>query len=467
MIDLRIDEIVEAVGGALVGTPDCGLLVVGGDVHTDSRKVVPGSIFFALPGELTDGHLFVQAAVDAGAALLVVEREQPVSVPQIVVADGLLALSSLARVVVSRVRSSGDLKVVAVTGSNGKTTTKNMLWAILAGQGSTVAPLGSFNNEVGAPISMLGITESTRFLVVEMGADAIGDITKLVSIAKPDVGIVLTVGLAHVGKFGNPEVTQLAKSEMVRDLPPTSFAILNADDGRVSRMAELTSAQLCWFGLDASADVRAIDVDTTVDGTSFTLLVDGHSHSVRLRILGEHHVTNALAAIAATRALGIDVAVAVRALETMTRAERWRMEVMENPDGVVIINDAYNASPDSMAAALKTLAQVTGSERRSFAVLGEMAELGDYANEEHDRMGRLAVRLNVKQLVVVGHNARHIHNAAGLEGSWDGESILVDTIDEAYDVLHGRLRKGDVVLVKSSNSAGLRFLGDRLAGIIT
>ena len=143
------------------------------------------------------------------------------------------------------------------------------------------------------------------------------------------------------------------------------------------------------------------------------------------------------------------------------------MEVMENPDGVVIINDAYNASPDSMAAALKTLAQVTGSERRSFAVLGEMAELGDYANEEHDRMGRLAVRLNVKQLVVVGHNARHIHNAAGLEGSWDGESILVDTIDEAYDVLHGRLRKGDVVLVKSSNSAGLRFLGDRLAGITT
>ena len=204
-----------------------------------------------------------------------------------------------------------------------------------------------------------------------------------------------------------------------------------------------------------------------MDGTSFILLVDGQSYPVQLRILGEHHVTNALAAIAATRALGIDVADAVRALETMTRAERWRMELMENPDGVVIINDAYNSSPDSMAAALKTLAQVTGSERRSFAVLGEMAELGDYANEEHDRIGRLAVRLNVTQLVVVGHNARHIHNAAGLEGSWDGESILVDTIDEAYGVLHDKLRKGDVVLVKSSNSAGLRFLGDRLAGIAT
>ncbi|MBG6054041.1 UDP-N-acetylmuramoyl-tripeptide--D-alanyl-D-alanine ligase [Salinibacterium sp. CAN_S4] len=465
MIDLRIDEIAAAVDGTLVGPSHAASLVVGGDVVTDSREATPGSIFFALPGELSDGHLFAQAAIDAGALLLVVERELSVSVPQIVVADGVLALSALAGAVVSAVRSTGDLKVVAVTGSNGKTTTKNMLWAILADHGSTVAPLGSFNNEVGAPISMLGITASTRYLIVEMGADAVGDITKLVAIAKPDVGIVLTVGLAHVGKFGSPEVTQLAKSEMVRDLEPTACAVLNADDGRVSRMADVTSAQVSWFGLDASADVRAIDVDTTVDGTSFTLQADGHSYPVQLRILGEHHVTNALAAITAARALGIAVDDAVRSLEAMTRAERWRMELIESPEGIVVINDAYNASPDSMAAALKTLAQITGSERRSFAVLGEMAELGDFADEEHDRMGRLAVRLNVKQLVVVGHNARHIHNAAGLEGSWDGESILVDTIDEAYDVLSGKLRKGDVVLVKSSKSAGLRFLGDRLAGI--
>jgi UDP-N-acetylmuramoyl-tripeptide--D-alanyl-D-alanine ligase len=260
-------------------------------------------------------------------------------------------------------------------------------------------------------------------------------------------------------------VTQLAKSEMVSGLPPASWAVLNADDARVSRMADVTAAKVCWFGLDASAEVRAVDVNTTVDGTSFTLVVDAQSYPVQLRILGEHHVTNALAALAATRTLGVDVVQAIRSLETMTRAERWRMEIIENPDGVVVINDAYNASPDSMVAALKTLAQVTGSERRSFAVLGEMAELGDYADEEHDRMGRLAVRLNVNQLVVVGHGARHIHNAAGLEGSWDGESILVDTIDEAYDVLSGMVGSGDVVLVKSSKSAGLRFLGDRLAGI--
>ena len=465
MIDLRVDEIAAAIDGRLVGVVDAAALIVGGAVETDSRLVGPGSVFFALPGEHSDGHLFAQAAVDAGAALLVVQRELPITVPQLVVDDGLLALSALAREVVARVRASGDLKVVAVTGSNGKTTTKNMLRAILADQGSTVAPQGSFNNEVGAPISILGVEASTRFLVVEMGADAIGDITKLVSIATPDVGIVLTVGFAHIGKFGSADAIELAKSEMVSGLPTTSIAVLNADDGRVSRMAAVTAAPVSWFGLDAAADVRAIDVDTTVDGTSFTVVADGESHPVRLRILGEHHVTNALAAITATRALGIPVVDAIRSLESLTRAERWRMELTESPDGVIVINDAYNASPDSVAAALKTLAQVTGAERRSFAVLGEMAELGEFADDEHDRIGRLVVRLNVKQLIVVGHNARHIHNAAGLEGSWDGESIFVQTADEAYDVLRDKLRKGDVVLVKSSNSAGLRFLGDRLAGI--
>ena len=467
MIDLRVDEIAAAISGRVFGAPDAAALVVGGDVQTDSREVRPGSIFFALPGERSDGHLFAREAVDAGAALLIVERELPITAPQIVVNDGLVALSALAREVVARVRAAGELKVLAVTGSNGKTTTKNMLRAILADQGNTVAPQGSFNNEVGAPISMLGIDFSSRFLIVEMGADAVGDIAKLVSIATPDVGIVLTVGFAHIGKFGSADAIERAKSEMVTDLPLTSIAVLNADDHRVSRMAAVTSAPVVRFGLDASAEVRAVDIDTSVEGTSFTLVADGQSQRVQLRILGEHHVTNALAAITASRALGIPVADAVRSLESLSRAERWRMELLENADGVIVINDAYNASPDSMAAALKTLAQLTGYDRRSFAVLGEMAELGDYADDEHDRMGRLAVRLNVKQLVVVGHNARHIHNAAGLEGSWDGESIFVETADEAYDLLRDKLRKGDVVLVKSSKSAGLRFLGDRLAGLTT
>ena len=469
MIELTLDDITETVAGRLTD-PGAGTRTVNGEVHTDSRKVSAGAIFFALPGEVTDGHLFAPAAVDNGASLLIVERELELDVPQIVVADGVAALASLAREVVARVRARGELKVVAVTGSNGKTTTKNMLRAVLEREGATVSPFGSFNNHVGAPISMLAVDFDTKYLVVEMGASAIGEIAQLISIVTPDVGIVLKVGLAHVGEFGGADAVGIAKSEMVTELPATATAVLNRDDSRVVPMAGLTRAKTSWFGLDPEADFSADDIEATATGTSFTLSYAGDAGArvtrpVQLRILGEHHVMNALATIAAAHALGVPVERAVPAVEGLARAARWRMEVQPREDGVVVINDAYNASPDSMAAALKTLAQITDDTQRSVAVLGEMAELGEYANEEHDRIGRLVVRLNIKKLVVVGHNARHIHNAAGLEGSWDGESMLVDTADEAYDVLRDQLRAGDVVLVKSSGSAGLRFLGDRIAGV--
>lgn len=465
MIALTLAEIASAVAGSLLRAPDPATSLRASTVHTDSRLVQPGDIFFALPGETTDGHLFAPAAVAGGAAVLIVERELDLDVPQVLVTDGLVALSDLSRAVVARVRAAGELRVVAVTGSNGKTTTKNMLAAIFGAEGPTVAPAGSFNNEVGAPISMLGVTDDTKYLIVEMGADAVGDITKLVSVATPDVGIVLKVGLAHVGKFGSPEHIARAKAEMVTDLPSSAVAVLNADDARVAAMAELTEATVQTFGLDHGADVWASDVAITAGGTTFTLHVDGSTLPVRLRILGEHHVSNALAAITAARALGIPADRSVKAVETMTRAERWRMELFEREDGVIVINDAYNASPDSMAAALKTLAEVTRDGKRSIAILGEMSELGDYADEEHAAIGRLIVRLNVQKLIVVGQNARHIHHSAGMEGSWDGESVLVASTDEAYDLLRDQLQQGDVVLVKSSNSAQLRFLGDRLAGI--
>lgn len=469
MIALTLGDIAAAVSGRLLLPAGAGGLsattVVDGSVETDSRLVSAGSIFFALPGKETDGHVFAPAAVESGAALVVAERPLDLSVPQIVVDDGVAALAALARDVVARVRALGSLSVVAITGSNGKTTTKNMLRAILEADGPTVAPSGSFNNHVGAPISMLRIANDSRYLIVEMGASNVGQIAHLVSIVTPDVGVVLKVGLAHVGGFGSVEAVQREKSELVRALPNTAIAVLNADDGRVAEMAAQTSATVLRFGLTAAADVRAEDVAATAEGTSFTLLHDGNAHPVRLRILGEHHVSNALAAIAAASALGIPPERSIPAIESLDRAERWRMEVLRRDDGVVVINDAYNASPDSTAAALKTLAQVTGGSRRSVAVLGHMAELGEQTDEEHDRIGRLAVRLDVKKLVVVGHLARHIHNAAGLEGSWDGESVLVATADEAYDLLRDELREGDVVLVKSSNSAGLRFLGDRLAGL--
>ena len=464
MIRLTLAEIAKIVGGRLAAGAD-GDAAVDGPVHTDSRLVVPGAIFFALPGAVTDGALFAEAAVAGGAALVIAERELALGSPIVVVQDGVAALAALATEVVARVRATGTLSVVAITGSNGKTTTKNLLRAILGGEAATVAPEGSFNNHVGAPISMLAIDHDTRYLVVEMGANHAGEIARLVAIAKPDIGVVLKVGLAHVGEFGGIDAVQRAKSEMVTDLDPAAVAVLNADDDRVAAMAGLTAATVRWFGLSASADVRADDIEATSTGTRFTLVAGDQRMPVRLRILGEHHVLNALAALSVARELGVDLARAVRAIEDVSRAERWRMELLLPSSGAIVINDAYNASPDSMVAALKTLAQVRGENDRTIAVLGEMAELGEYSDEEHDRIGRLVVRLNIRKLIVVGHGARHIHNAAGLEGSWDGESVFVETPDEAYDLLREDLGTGDIVLVKSSKSANLRFLGDRLGGV--
>lgn len=469
MITLTLAEVAEATSGRLeladvAETPDT---TVSGTVETDSREIEAGGVFVARRGEATDGHLFAPAAVENGAALLIVERPLEIPVAQVVVEDATEALGALATYVVRRVRDRGDLKVAAVTGSNGKTTTKNLLDAILSRVGATVAPRESFNNEVGAPLTMLKLTEDTRFLVLEMGASGKGEITRLIRMAKPDVGIVLTVGLAHAGEFGGIEWTLKTKTEMVADLEPTDVAVLNLDDPRVNSMADKTAARVVRFGQSPAADVRADSVRVDTTGTSFRLLLPGEEpRPVQFRVLGEHHVTNALAAATAAHELGVSGDDIVAGLESVTRAERWRMEVLPGLD-TAVINDAYNASPDSMAAALKTLAILGTEATRTIAILGEMTELGDLSGEEHDRIGLLAVRLNVSQLVVVGDGAKRLHLAAEKEGSWDGESRWVATADEAYDLVADMLRAGDLVLVKSSNSAGLRFLGDRLGELVS
>jgi UDP-N-acetylmuramoyl-tripeptide--D-alanyl-D-alanine ligase len=464
MIALSLTEIAAAVTGELHLSG--GLTAdsaVSGTVHTDSREVTAGDIFVAKPGEETDGHLFAPAAVTNGAVLLIVERPLDIPVAQVVVADAVVALGDLATEVIRRVRARGTLKIVGVTGSNGKTTTKNLLRAILDEVGPTIAAKASFNNEVGAPLTMLGVTEETRFLVAEMGASAEGEIARLVRMARPDIGIVLKVGLAHAGGFGGIEATVRTKSEMVTDLRPEDVAVLNADDDRVAGMAAVTAARVVWFGEGDRAMVRASDIHGTRTGTTFTLhLPGGESRPVSFRVLGEHHVMNALAAAAAADELGVPIDAIVAGLESVAIAERWRMEVMGGRDDITVINDAYNASPDSMTAALKTLAQVRKPDGRSIAVLGEMSELGELAGDEHDRIGLLAVRLNISQLVVVGPAARRMHISTINEGSWDGESAYVETADAAFDLLRETVKPGDTVLVKSSNSAGLRFLGDRL-----
>ncbi len=477
MIALTLAEVAAATNGVLHldGCDATAQTLVDGSVHTDSREIVAGAIFVAKPGETTDGHLFAPVAVDKGAALLIVERVLDLPVAQLVVADAVTALGDLATEVVARVRALGRLKIVGVTGSNGKTTTKNLIRAVLERVGPTIAARASFNNEVGAPLTMLELTEDTRFLVAEMGASGVGEIARLVRMARPDIGIVLKVGLAHAGEFGGIEATVRAKTEMVTDLLSTDVAVLNADDSRVAQMAGHTAAQITWFGLDSpllttaqAGAVRATDVHASAQGTTFTLhLANGESRAVAFKVLGEHHVMNALAAAAATELLGVPIDVIVSALESVQTAERWRMEVMGGKDGVTIINDAYNASPDSMAAALKTLAQIKTPGQRTIAVLGEMSELGELAGEEHDLIGLLAVRLNISQLIVVGSAARRMHISTINQGSWDGESLFADTPESAFELLRSTVKPGDLVLVKSSNSAGLRFLGDRLGELFS
>jgi UDP-N-acetylmuramoyl-tripeptide--D-alanyl-D-alanine ligase len=463
VIRLSLSEIAEAVNGKIVGCDHPQEFFLEGVVDTDSRLMEPGGLFFAKPGEFTDGHLFIPKAVAGGASAVVVDHEVETAVPQVIVNDTVNALGDLARYVVGRVRAQGELTVIGITGSNGKTTTKNLVAALCATLGPTVAPRDSFNNEVGAPLTMLKLENATRFLVLELGASGIGHIHRLTDMAAPDIALVLMVGLAHAGEFGGVEATVSAKSELITGSVTGAPVILNADDARVASMAELATGEVLWFGQTTRAQVRASNIDSTLNGTTFTLtLPSGESGTIEFAVLGEHHVMNALAMASVGVTLGCSFAQIRDVLESIVRAERWRMELMGGAK-VTVINDAYNASPDSMAAALKTLVQVAAKSHRTIAVLGEMSELGEFSGEEHDRLALLVVRLNIDQLIVVGAGARRLHISAMNEGSWDGESRYFENADDAYDYLVTFCQADDIVLVKSSNSAGLRFLGDRVA----
>jgi len=463
MIQLSLAELASAIDGQLFGSDD---ILITGSVETDSRLVETGSLFFAKPGEFDDGHNFVAAALESGAVAAVVERRLDIAIPQILVESSVSALGSLAAYVLAQIRANADIKVIGVTGSNGKTTTKNMLREILSTAGPTIAPIESYNNEVGAPISILKADFNTKFLVVEMGAGGPGSIEYLANLARPDIGVILKVGLAHVGEFGGIESTAQIKGELARSLSRENLLILNADDAFVREMIEHTEANVLWFGTSLDADFRADGHSLSIAGTGFLgHWPDKSSRKLQLQILGEHHVMNALAALAVADALGIERETACQALEQMPLAERWRMQLLQRPDGLTVINDAYNASPDSTKAALQTLAQLGKSGRRTVAVLGEMAELGHASREQHDAIGRIVVRLNIDQLIVVGAGAKLIHMGATQEGSWDGESKYFDEIETALTYLRGMLEPDDIVLVKSSKSANLRHLGDALVEV--
>lgn len=460
MISMSIDEIRVAVNGELTGNPATAGQLVTGKVSTDSRELEAGDVFVARPGEFTDGHNFLLEAQRGGAALAIVERaDDSINLPQIEVVNATQALADLAKAVLAKARAIGRIKVVGITGSNGKTSTKNMLAAILSEHGAVIAPVASFNNDVGAPLTILRITESTDYLIVEMGASGPGSIARLAELTQPEVGIELKVGLAHAGVFGGLQETAAIKAELLPSI--RSLTIMNFDDPNVMAMHSVTPVKT--FGFDAGADLRISNPRVSINGTECEFELAGANYPVRLQVLGEHQLYNAAAAVLAAYGLGVSPEASIAALGKLELAERWRMQPMPRSDGAVVINDAYNASPDSMRAALQTLAILGRQGHRTVAVLGAMAELGELANDEHDAIGRLVVRYNIDQLFVLGDQAKIIHMAATQEGSWDGESIFIGDLNNAVAQINAKISPGDVVLVKSSNSAGLRFIGDTLA----
>ena len=491
MIDLSVAQIAAIVGGELadISAEDAAGLHVTGTVEFDSRKVTSGGLFLALPGARVDGHDHAASAVAAGAVAVLAAR--PVGVPAIVVppaaqqggglagvlehdTDGsgaavLAALAKLAAAVAAEL-VAGGLTIVGITGSSGKTSTKDLLAAVLAPLGEVVAPPGSFNNELGHPWTVLRATASTDYLILELSARHPGNIAELAAIAPPAIGVVLNVGTAHLGEFGSREAIAQTKSELPQAVPRSGVVVLNVDDPAVAAMADVTAARVVRVSRKDHTDVWAGPVALDeLASPQFTLHSADGDVDIRLAVHGDHQVSNALCAAAVALECGASGEDVAQALAGAGPVSQHRMRVSTRADGVTVIDDAYNANPDSMQAGLQALAWIArgGSgavRRRSWAVLGEMAELGEDAISEHDRIGRLAVRLDVSRLIVVGtgRSMSAMHHGAVMEGSWSGEAALVADADAALTLLRAELRPGDVVLVKASNAAGLGALADSL-----
>jgi UDP-N-acetylmuramoyl-tripeptide--D-alanyl-D-alanine ligase len=447
---------VAAVCGGRLGDADGSAPVTG--VTVDSRTVAPGDLFVALPGSRTDGSRFAAAAVRAGAAATLAQPGAVPAGPRVEVAEPLPALAALA----GAVRGRSAARVVGVTGSNGKTTTKDLLAAALATSMATVANRASFNNELGLPLTLCRIEPDTAAVVVEMGARGPGHIRALAELARPQVGVVVNVGESHLGMFGSREAIAKAKGELVEALPAGGVAVLNADDPQVAAMAERTAAAVLRFGLGPAAEVRAEAVELDAQGRAcFRLRTPAGDAEVRLPAPGEHLVSCALAAAAAAHALGVAPAAAAAGLAG-ARLSPMRMQVATRADGLVVVNDAYNANPSSTAAALKTLAALRRPGGRAVAVLGDMAELGEEATAEHDRIGRLATRLGIDRLVGVGELGEVLVRAARMEGMWPEEAVAVADAEAAVRLLGPWLDPADVVLVKASRVVALDAVADAL-----
>ena len=460
---VELADILAWTGGSLVAGPERS---VAAGVVTDSRAVSRGDCFVALVGERFDGHHFVGEAVGRGAAVVVYApaRFDPASLDRaglaneasfVAVEDTKKAFQGIGR----GYRLRFSIPVVGITGSNGKTTTKEMTKAVLAGLGEVVATEKNFNNEIGLPMTLLRIEGRHKAAVVEMGMRAAGEIAELASIALPTAGIVTNVGPVHVEFFGSVDEVAREKGALIRSLPEGGVAILNGDDPRVRAMAQETCARVVTYGIEGPADVRAEEIETRgLAGVEFTLAWPGGKRRVRLGLPGRHHVYNAAAAAAAGYALGVDVDFAARALESV-RPASMRTEVVRLGSGIVLIDDAYNSSPLSSKAALEVLGDVEG--KRKVAVLGDMRELGAYAGEAHRELGRRAARAGVEALIAVGEHARVVARAAKEENVGLDAVVCADA-GEAAAAARCVVRPGDVVLVKGSRGVRLEIVTEAL-----
>lgn len=451
MIERPLSAIASAVRGELRG-PDA----VVSAVATDSRAVAPGDLFVAIAGERVDGHDFVAEAFERGAAAALVDR--PVVGTAIEVTDTGRALLDLASD--ERARMT-DARVVGVTGSNGKTSAKDLAAAVVGTRLRTHASPASFNNEIGLPMTLLGAEPGVEIVVAEMGARHEGDVALLCDVARPDAVVVTNVGVAHMEVFGSWEAIVRAGAEPVERLGAHGTAILNADDHVARGYADRCEGSVVTFGIDPSADVRAEGIELGPDArASFALVAAGEAERVELAVPGEHMVSNALAAAAVGRWAGMTLAECAAALKGAGVA-RWRMETFTGASAIVVVNDTYNANPESMAAALKT-ARWMATGARLAAVLGHMAELGPISFAEHERLGELVVRIGVERLITVGDQARAIARAAIREGQLPEEVASYDRPEEAAEDVRSWAGAGDVVLVKGSRVAGLERAAEAL-----
>jgi UDP-N-acetylmuramoyl-tripeptide--D-alanyl-D-alanine ligase len=456
VITMSLAEVAAVVGGRLADAGD-GSATVSAPAFVDTRTPEPGGLFVAIGGEHVDGHDFARTAIEAGAAGVLAAR--PTGVPAVVVDDPVASLGRLGRHVVDTL----DATVLALTGSQGKTGTKDYLAQLLAQGGPTVATLGNRNNEIGVPLTVLRATPETRFLAVEMGARGVGHIAELCAVAPPRVAAVLNVGTAHIGEFGSRDAIARAKGEIVAALPADGTAVLNSDDPLVAAMAVRTSASVVTFGRDGDVRWRGVELDD-LGRPGFELGYDGTWTQVRLLEAGAHQVPNAAAAAAMAASAGIGWDEIVEALGRARSLSSWRMAVVERADGLVVVNDAYNANPASMAAALDALAAIgRRGGRRTIAVLGEMLELGDSATADHTEVGEHVARLGIDVLVTVGDAAGAIAAGARRTPGWSGEAVPTAGRDQAADWLRHNVVARDVVLVKASRGAALEHVADGLA----